>query len=389
MEGRRICFVMGGYFEQAQGGAEYQAYLLARRLIELGHDVHYIHADTGRPFKLSLPLVLHSIRRGILGKRLPRYAFMWEAAQVAGILRQIDPDIVYQRGAQAYTWAAGSYARATGKCLVWHIAHENDVSPLQWNWRNLLYGRSLEKRLVASGIRNAEIIVAQASYQDRLLQKHYGRRASGVIPNFHPVPQGGVCKDRERVTVLWVANLKAWKQPMAFLALAEAFRNRCDVRFLMVGRGSGRTERVIRDRERELNNFQYLGEVSQDEVNALMSRAHVFVNTSRAEGFPNTFIQAWLNKVPVLSLHVNPDEVLTREGIGLCSGSIEQLIRDCGTLIDDAEQRSAMGERARVYAEEAHSVERNVDRLLQLIEAWERRASRKLHGERAKERECL
>lgn len=376
MERRRFCFVMGGYFDQVRGGAEYQAYLLAKRLVELGHEVHYIHADRGDEFERTIAVKLHSIPRGYIGKRLPRYAFMWDAPKVASTLKEIRPDIVYQRGAHAYTWIAGEFARAAGKCLVWHIANETDVIPVQSSWRNIVFGRYLEKHLIIRGIKRADVIVAQAEYQARLLMENYGVRVGGIVPNFHPATKEISEKETETINVLWAANLKARKQPLVFVELAEALRDRHNVRFIMVGRSSPGIARVVRDKENALGNLHYLGEVSQDEVNRLMEKAHIFVNTSTIEGFPNTFIQAWLRNVPVISLRVNPDEVLTREGIGLCSGSIEQLIRDCRTLIEDPERRSMMGECARAYATEVHSVDRNVDKMLELIAAWEEKGKR-------------
>ena len=73
------------------------------------------------------------------------------------------------------------------------------------------------------------------------------------------------------------------------------------------------------------SNLQYLGEVSQDEVNRRLREGHILVNTSRYEGFSNTFVQAWMRRVPVVSLTVDPDNILVRENIGFCSGTFKNL----------------------------------------------------------------
>jgi glycosyltransferase involved in cell wall biosynthesis len=63
---------------------------------------------------------------------------------------------------------------------------------------------------------------------------------------------------------------------------------------------------------REVNsNFDYLGPVSFEESNSLFAKANIFINTSKAqEGFPNTFIQAWMQGVPTISLDFDPDNLI-------------------------------------------------------------------------------
>src|SRR3569833_4221583 len=64
-------------------------------------------------------------------------------------------------------------------------------------------------------------------------------------------------------------------------------------------------------------NLEFLGHRSTAEVNQYLARASVFVNTSVHEGFPNTFVQAWLRDAVVVSLTVNPDGVLDRRAVGI------------------------------------------------------------------------
>ncbi len=102
-------------------------------------------------------------------------------------------------------------------------------------------------------------------------------------------------------------------------------------------------------------------------MNEILARAHVLVNTSLYEGFANTFIQAWLRGVPVVSLHVDPDGVMAREDIGVRAGSEERLMQAVRTYVTDALQRDLCGHRAQRYATRHHSLE-NAQALAQLIE---------------------
>ena len=79
------------------------------------------------------------------------------------------------------------------------------------------------------------------------------------------------------------------------------------------------------------------------------------VNTSEFEGFPNTFIQAWMRRVTVLSLSVDPGNVMSRKGIGLKSGSYLNLCRDLDRLRFEKRLLETIGIQAEAYALAYHS----------------------------------
>ena len=196
----------------------------------------------------------------------------------------------------------------------------------------------MEKRSIEFGLRHAHQIVTQTEQQATLLQRHYGRTADAVIPNFHPKATEVIDKSGS-ISVLWVANFKPWKQPEVFVRIAAALSDLRDVHFYMVGlQATGSGDRAwnhgLMTAIGRTPNLTYLGSQSQAEVNRLLARSHIFVNTSLYEGFPNTFIQAWQRKVPVVSLHVNPDCVLDR-------GAVESMRRTKVAL----EKRCALSQR--------------------------------------------
>jgi glycosyltransferase involved in cell wall biosynthesis len=114
-------------------------------------------------------------------------------------------------------------------------------------------------------------------------------------------------------------------------------------------------ERKIENEVRQINNFTYLGALPLEEVNNILSTSHIFINTSSAEGFPNSFIQAWLRKVVVVSLDIDPDEVIKHNEIGYVSGNFEQLVQDIQYLIIHPEQRMEMAEKGYQYAMQHHT----------------------------------
>jgi len=271
-----------------------------------------------------------------------------------------------------YTGISAWYAKRRRVPLVWHVSHDTDVTPETLDTGRNLLRRRLEKFSIRLGIRWADRIVVQTQHQADLLMRHYGRAADMLIPNFHPEAQEPIDKSGHP-TVVWIANLKRWKRPEIFVRLASKLRDLEGVQFLMVGEEpSGRKDERWRGELLQAiaatPNLTYVGKRSQGEVNQLLARASIFVNTSAHEGFPNTFIQAWMREAAIVSLDVNPDRVLDVEEVGIHAGSEEELERAVRRLLTQSDLRSRYVARARAYVKAHHSLQ-NAARLAQLIQA--------------------
>jgi glycosyltransferase involved in cell wall biosynthesis len=368
-EATRLCIVTPHHPRATLGGAELQIDYLLDGLISSGRfEITYLARSVDAGFRPDGYRIMRLGHRN----RAPRFGYAMDAPQLYSALRRLRPHVIYQRVACGYSAVCAFYARRHGARLIWHVAHDNDLvaGPLDTG-RNFIR-HAIESASIAYTIRHADYIVTQTARQSRILQERHRRRADAQVPNFHPEPVERIDKDGER-TVLWVANFKRWKQPEVFVELAARLADLPGVRFRMVGDpnvGSGDRhwcDQVLR-RIREVPNLEFVGALSPAEVNAQLARAHLFVNTSVAEGFPNTFIQAWMRETPVVSLNVDPDQVLERERIGILAASPDNLVAAVRGLMTNDELRSAYAARARSYALRTHSL-RNIRQLIDLIES--------------------
>lgn len=167
--------------------------------------------------------------------------------------------------------------------------------------------------------------------------------------------------------------MKASKCPAVFLRLAQDLSSDRDVEWIMVGAPfPDRKDRLDFDAAAaKVDKLTCTGPLPQERVNELLGSASVFVNTSEQEGFANTFVQAWLHGVPVVSLNANPDRVLDLEGIGFCAEGDYARLRDyVKLLLADNALRAKLGSRAARYAER-HYTEKNADRVIAVIESDE------------------
>jgi glycosyltransferase involved in cell wall biosynthesis len=367
-EATRLCIVTPHHPSGSVGGAEFQIECLLEALIPAQrYDISYVARSVNPGFR---PAGYRIVRIGN-SPRQPRFGYGMDAIPLYKALRGLRPHVIYQRVACGYSGICAYYARRNGARMIWHVAHDTDVSR-----QTLDPGRNpirplLDAASVQYTIRHVSHIVTQTDTQSALLEANYHRHADGVVPNFHPEPHEDLDKSGPP-TVLWVANFKRWKRPEQFLELAAALADLKDVRFIMVGAeagGSGSRDwnASILQRLQSQPNVQYLGPQPQAEINRLLARAHVFVNTSISEGFPNTFIQSWMRAVPVVSLSVDPDNVLQRESIGFRADSPAGLATAVRRLLVEPGLREQYGANARRYALAKHSL-RNAGMLMQLID---------------------
>lgn len=363
---KRLCIVTPCQTDQP-GGSEYQIECLLDVLIpQQRYEIYYLAAmvsDKSPHDGYRIVRIGHS-------RRMPRFGYITHTPALYRALTTLQPDVIYQRVGCGYTGIAAHFAQRHGTKLVWHVSSDTDVSPQEsLDGRNPVR-RFLEKRCVEYGIRRASRIVTQTQHQAQLLERNYRRTPDAIIPNFHPEPREPLDKSGP-LTVAWVSSLKPFKRPEAFLELADSMRDRPEVRFVMIGpwQGAARWIESLRPRMQATPNFEYQGARSQDEVNALLARAHVFVNTSLYEGFPNTFIQAWMREVAVVSLHVDPDGLLQSGGFGMfCHGSQQELNACVRQLLLDTALRSRLAQRGREHARSMHSLA-NAHSLVTLLDA--------------------
>lgn len=342
--GPHICFVAMNIFpvlsgessDELVGGAEVQQTLLVRALAADGFRVTVLTADHGQPEVVdSGGVCIHRVRspgkRGIKGLRFIHP----HLTDVVMALRRIDPDVVYFRTAGFRAAAVAWYARLARKPFVYACASDLEL---------LADAREPSTRrdayLFRLALRCADSVLVQNVRQRQLLKDNLGR--DGVIlPNCYWEPGAGVGAAGGHV--LWVGSVRPLKSPEVFIELARRHPAR---RFRMVGGASHQDptgpeyyER-IRAIAATVTNLEFVGYVPFRDVGKHFDHASVLVNTSQTEGFPNTFLQAWIRGVPTLSF-VNPEVTAGESGTIACADLDELASRIASLTGTRWEQASA------------------------------------------------
>ncbi len=331
------------------GGAEVQLYLLTRALEVIRPDlrISVLVADYGQS---SIMAISRSIRlvKAIDFKR----SILIQLAQFAAAFLSVSRRTVLQRAMSPFTPLIWLWTRLSGGRFVYMIAHDTEVDGTHTLYRNIIVKMACEFML-----KSADVVIAQNSFQNESFLRRFGRNVP-IVRNGHRISP--YRDNLGRHGVLWIGRNDAQKQPEIFLELVAAMPQ---LHFIMVCNRAGDAETTeyadIKNRAQRLPNCDFYESVPFNKIEALYSSARILVNTSTGEGFPNTYIQAALNSVPIVSLNADPDGVLSRFEMGCCAaGSNENLRKDVLMYMLDDETCRLHGQNAYAYASHYHNIDK-------------------------------
>ena len=323
------------------GGESVQHVLLARAWRDLGHEVSMVVHDHGQGRDTYVDGI-RAVAPYTRDEGIPVFRFAHpRLTGMIAALREIDADVYYQSPAGAATGITAWFCRRHGKRFISRIASDLACIPgkqLIRYWR--------DRKIYEYGLRNADLIVAQSEQQRSLLQRNYGLK-SEVLDMAVEMPSGP--QPEKDIDVLWVSNLRPVKRPEIVLELAQRLP---EVRFTLAGGALPGTDeyfRTVTEAAKSIPNLTCPGAVPYTDVGTMFSRAKIFLNTSQIEGFPNTFLQAWVRGVPVVAFF-DPDSQIKQRQLGHTATDLEDMVRAIVRLLQDHEERERIGERARAYA---------------------------------------
>jgi glycosyltransferase involved in cell wall biosynthesis len=357
------------------GGAETQQLLLANHMKAKGIDVSFIVGDFGQDEVENVDgIALIKSFTPFKGNRKLR--FIPDMIRIRHAMRIAGADIYNQRATPFFTGQLARFASDLGKAFTFSIGHEYNCHPdglgeIRWP---MTY-------LYQYGIRTADAVISQTERQRRLMLENFGRETV-LIRNGIPIvsrdearaegePPRSVPDERGRTRdpgFLWVGRFHPVKRPELPLDLARALP---DERFTIIGgyAGDARYSSAITEAAKRIPNVEHIPFVPPREMDAYYRGAYALLNTSSLEGFPNTYLHAWVRGVPVITIEIDPDGILAKNGIGIVTGTFERLVEVVRSIRSDRTMRSEMSARAIRYVKANHDLRDRGDDYIRLFEA--------------------
>jgi len=327
------------------GGAEVDLYFLATELAkDKNFAVSFITADYGQQKIETIAGV--RIIKGINFKKNS----LTGAIKVWRGLREADAEMYMIKTISPGMFLAAFFCWLKGKTFLYRTSNTNSCDGTYLR-QHPVFGR-----LYKWALRTAQQVFVQNKTDRENLQRTT-KVTSVAIANAHRLVE---LAEGQRDTILWIGRSAKIKRPMLFIDLAEKMP---DENFTMIcqrATGDKKYEKLVA-RAKQVENLQFIKQVDFDKVSNYFQHAKVFVNTSDAEGFPNTFIQACEFGTPILSFNVNPDGFLDEYKCGICcNGNLERLADSLRFMLAE-DKYIEMGNKARKYVEQNHDIKKIVE----------------------------
>lgn len=325
------------------GGEEVQHALMSRYLARQGYAVTSLVGDFGQRALEEIEGVqvrkTFALDAGVPGLRFfaPRLSSTWAA------LRAANADVYYVSCAGAMAGVVAEFCRRHRRRFVFRVASDADCAP-----HTLMLDNSRDRMLYHYGLRRADAILVQTDRQAKLLQRNYGldARQAGM---FSDLPEQVRGFGERGGGLLWLANMRAMKRPEWFLDMARRVpRLPCDMAGGIHPGELALYTRVAAAAE-SLPNLRFHGQVRFGATRALFADARIFVNTSSFEGFPNTYLQAWANGVPVIA-SFDPDGIIAAHGLGVAVDNVDSAVAEARSLLASPAKWEAFSARCRAFA---------------------------------------
>lgn len=339
------------------GGADVQQYHLAKELKNQGLEIEFITYGSDENKIIS--------RDGFFVTSIFNRDKIQYLPNILKLLKLIKA--IISSSSDVYYHEAGAEGVATIICkilkkpIIYYVPSDANVDLVnKWSdWTKLFIFRN---RL---DIYFSDRVICQSEYQKLLLDKNFKRDAT-VIKNGFPISSNTIINKKTPKYVLWVSNISDVKQPEILLNVARKLTN---IDFIMIG-GPGQSSKYysnIKLEAERIPNLKFLGYIPYNKIQKYYDEASIFVNTSRFEGFPNSFLQAWMGSTPVVSLNVDPDGIICKHNLGKHSGSEGQLIDDIRQMMSDDKLRNMISNNCKKYVEEEHDISTAARRTRELL----------------------
>ena len=211
-------------------------------------------------------------------------------------------------------------------------------------------------------IADAAITTSESNFN--YVEQNYHPRSHILIPNYVETdvfkPLNGT---KNRGSICFIGSLYRAKNPLALLEALKGLPYGIDI--IGTGPQSSQLQEVARSSGVKAN---FLGNVPNHELPEILNQHELFVLPSLWEGMPKTLLEAMACGLPVIGTNVTGIREVIEDGENgiLCDTDSDSIRQAITRLMGDEGLKKRLGENARKTIEQRFSLEKLVDKELEL-----------------------
>jgi len=340
------------------GGGELQMALLARSLASEGHEVVVIDPYIEKPFISPEGVRVINVSNWNKGWPVVRM-FTYRIPSIYRLMLSQKADFYYVRMRSILNLVSYKAARKVKAKFLIGLASDIDLMSFRDKYRyqyknNFNLSRYLTEWLPSDIItryliKKADYVIRQ--HEGQVLKKQTIKGKVILFPNIVEtanLPQNEVNNEKGGYYI-YLGSLTIVKGADLLYDLINKLHETEVI--TIVGQPNDIKAVSIFDQLKKLKNTDLKGRKSHMESMEYLSNAKALINTSRFEGFPNVFLEAWALGIPVLSLKVDPGNIIDKYSLGKCFNGDLNKMRD---FMNTEKQHEISGERLKSYIMHYH-----------------------------------
>lgn len=368
----KICFwgkIADALEGKTGGGGELQIALMSKTLASLGHEVIVVDLDVAEEYLTHDGIRVCPVKgynKGIKGLR----TFTHRLPGLYKTFVTIDADIYYCRIREYRHIIVYLASRKVDARFILGLASDLDILSIAKRWKHFYSSNVRDLWGIFNGLIGEIVYPFLLRKADCVLVQHEGQKnilrskgiESVVFPNVIKSGEFPKAESSVRKDFVYVGSLDKRKGFADFFRIVQNAPNHS---FKVIGNPRDKTGIQIYERLKSFQNVKLTGRLSHEETIRQISLSKALISTSPMEGFPNVFIEAWACGIPVLSLHVDPGNVIEKEGLGInAHGNLSHLF-EAMNKIDASDDFSF---RAREYVKMTHEL--NNERIIRIEDTF-------------------
>jgi glycosyltransferase involved in cell wall biosynthesis len=279
----------------------------------------------------------------------------------------VNADVYMAFGANEATAELARYCMAANRPLVVSLASDMSFAPFVYENSTEKDPYGVDGRYTWFGMAHAQELIVQTGQQQALVRDRL-QRESTLIRN--PAPVGTRSAARKAPghggRILWIGRVDPNKRPEEALALAAALPHRSMI--VVCNNIEAKNPGIIHRLQEQHPNLMLADQVPLADIDDLFRFSDVLVNTSIVEGYPNTFLQAGMHGLPIVSMQVDPDGVLRQFGCGrVANGTREDFVQCVEGLLSDNDAYAAASSASVRLLHERHDAEARIGELAAVL----------------------